>query len=57
MGKPSDVKKEMAWLVEKGPKTGLFLAASSSITPGVSWENLEVLIEGMRCYREHGRGG
>ena len=57
MGKPSDVKREMAWLVENGPKTGLCLAASSSITPGVPWENLEVLIEGMRYYREHGRSG
>ncbi len=54
-GTPADVKKEMAWLVEKGPKKGLFLGCSSSIAPGVPWENIQVLIEGFRYYREHGR--
>jgi len=56
MGTPSDVKREMRWLVEKGPKTGLFLGGSSSITPGVPWENTLTLVEGLRYYREHGRG-
>jgi len=56
MGKPDDVKREMRWLVEKGPKTGLFLGGSSSITPGVPWENIQTLVEGLRYYREHGRG-
>ena len=56
MGTPHDVKRELAWLVEKGPKTGLFLGGSSSITPGVPWENVETLIEGLKYYREHGRG-
>ena len=56
-GTPDDVRREMAWLVEKGPRTGLFLGASSSIAPGVSWENIEALVEGFRHYREHGRGG
>jgi uroporphyrinogen decarboxylase len=54
-GRPDDVKREMKWLVEEGPKTGLFLQASSSITPGVPWENMETLLEGFRHYREHGR--
>ncbi len=54
-GTSGDVKKEMAWLVEWGPKTGLFLACTSSITPGVPWENLRTLIEGFRYYRTHGR--
>ncbi len=56
MGTPSDVKRELRWLVEKGPKTGLFLGGSSSITPGVPWENILTLVEGLRYYREHGRG-
>jgi len=55
-GKPEDVRKEMKWLVEKGPKTGLFLAGSSSIAPGVPWENMQALVEGLKYYREHGRG-
>ena len=57
MGTPSDVRREMRWLVENGPRTGLFLACSSSVCPGVAWENIESLIEGLRHYREHGRDG
>lgn len=56
MGTPSDVKREMAWLVENGPETGLFLGCSSSVTPGVPWENIRTLVEGLRYYRTHGRG-
>ncbi len=55
-GTPDDVKRELKWLVEKGPKTGLFLGGSSSITPGVPWENIKTLVEGLKYYREHGRG-
>jgi len=55
MGTPADVRQEMAWLVENGPKAGLFLAASSSITPGVPWENLKTFIEGLNYYRVRGR--
>jgi hypothetical protein len=55
MGTPSDVKNEIDWLVANGPKTGLFLGGSSSVAPGVSWENMEVLIEGLKYYRTHGR--
>jgi uroporphyrinogen decarboxylase len=50
-GDPDDVRREMAWLVENGPSTGLFLAASSSITPGVPWENMEAFVEGLAHYR------
>ena len=55
MGTPSDVKRELNWLVEHGPKAGLFLGGSSSIIPGVPWANIEMLVEGIRYYREHGR--
>lgn len=57
MGTPADVKREMKWLVENGPRTGLFLGGSSSVAPGVPWENIETLVEGIRYYREHGREG
>ena len=56
-GRPDDIEHEIAWLVEKGPKTGLFLGASSTIAPGVSWSNIETLIEGLAYYRQHGRNG
>ena len=55
MGTPAQVKQEIAWLVEKGPKTGLFLGGSSSIVPGVPWENVVALVEGLKYYRTHGR--
>lgn len=55
LGKPADVKRELEFLVKYGPKRGLFLGCSSSITPGVPWANLETLVEGFRYYREHGR--
>jgi hypothetical protein len=55
-GKPADVKRQLDWLVEKGPKVGLVLGCSSSVAPGVPLENLTALIEGFKYYREHGRG-
>lgn len=55
-GKPADVKRQIDWLVEKGPKVGLMLGCSSSIAPGVPIENIKTLIEGFRHYRELGRG-
>jgi len=55
-GKPDDVKKQMKWLVENGPKTGMFLGGSSSIAPGVPWENMQTFVDGLKYYREHGRG-
>jgi len=54
-GTPDDVRREIKWLIERGPRTGLFLGASSSITPGVPWENLQTLVEGFSYYRTHGR--
>jgi hypothetical protein len=54
-GTPEDVRRELAWLVEHGPRTGLFLAASSSVTPGVPWENVKALVEGLNRYRSCGR--
>jgi len=56
-GTPDDVRRELRWLVDAGPKRGLFLGASSSIAPGVPWENLRALVEGFRHYRARGRGG
>ncbi len=55
-GKPDDVRRQIDWLVEKGPRTGLMLGGSSSIAPGVPLENMKTLIEGFRHYRENGRG-
>jgi uroporphyrinogen decarboxylase len=55
-GNPDDVRREMKWLVEQGPRIGLVLGVSSSIAPGVPWENLQALIEGFHYYRDHGRG-
>jgi len=54
-GSPEDVRRELAWLVAHGPPTGLFLGASSSIVPGVPWQNLMTLIEGLRHYQTVGR--
>lgn len=54
-GKPSDVKNEMKWLVDNGPKTGLILSVSSSVAPGTPFENIKTLVEGLKYYREHGR--
>jgi len=54
-GKPADVKRQMDWLVEKGPKVGLMLGCSSSIAPGVPLENMKTLIEGFNYYRTRGR--
>jgi uroporphyrinogen decarboxylase len=54
-GTPADIKKEFKWLVEHGPRTGMFFGGTSSITPGVPWENIETFIEGLKYYREHGR--
>ncbi len=55
LGTPGDVKREIDWLVDKGPRTGLFLGASSSVAPGVPWDNIKTMVEGFRYYREHGR--
>lgn len=54
-GTPDDIKRQLAWLVEKGPPVGLMLGGSSSIAPGVPLENMRTLIEGLAYYRSHGR--
>jgi len=54
-GRPADVRSEIDWLVEKGPKAGLVLACSSSIASGVPLENMRALLEGAASYQEHGR--
>ena len=55
LGKPEDVRRQLTWLVENGPETGLFLAGTSSITPGVPWENIQTFVEGLEYYRTHGK--
>jgi hypothetical protein len=55
-GTPAEVRRELDWLVAKGPRTGLLLGCSSSIAPGVPWENMLALVEGFHHYRTHGRG-
>jgi hypothetical protein len=45
----------MKWLVDNGPRTGLFIGASSSIAPGVPAANLDAYVAGLRHYRDHGR--
>jgi len=55
-GTKDDVVREMRWLVENGPKVGLFLGGSSSVVPNTNRENIKTAIEGFRYYREHGRG-
>jgi hypothetical protein len=54
-GTRDDVAKELRWLVRNGPRVGLFLGASSSITPSTDCGNVRALIEGLADYREHGR--
>lgn len=56
-GTPAGVRQELRFLVENGPKTGLFLSMSSSCTPGVSWENIKTFVEGVQHYRKYGRKG
>jgi len=51
-GTPGDVRNEIRFLVENGPKTGLFLGVSSSVAPGVPWENMQALADGFACARE-----
>ena len=55
LGKPAEIKRQIDWLVEKGPKVGLMLGCSSSIAPGVPLENLKTLIAGLAHYRQYGR--
>jgi hypothetical protein len=54
-GTPDDVRREIDWLVDRGPRAGLFLGASSSIAPGVPWENIQSLVAGLQYYHTHSR--
>jgi len=56
-GSPAEVRRQLRWLVEQGPPVGLALGASSSVTPGVPWENLDALADGLAHYRMCGRNG
>ena len=56
LGTKEDVVKEMKWLVENGPAVGLSLGESSSLAPNTNHENVKTLIEGLKFYRENGRG-
>jgi hypothetical protein len=56
-GAPGDVVREMKFLVEHGPRQGLFLGTSSSCLPGTPWENIKTFVEGLRYYRTNGRAG
>jgi uroporphyrinogen decarboxylase len=53
-GSPADVKRYLKWIVDKGPKTGLFIS-SMGIYPDMPWENVQTYVEGMKHYRENGR--
>jgi uroporphyrinogen-III decarboxylase len=53
-GSPADVRQEIDWLVEKGPKVGFMLGCSSSIAPGVPIENMKAMAEGFAYYRNRG---
>ncbi len=54
-GTRGDMARVLEWLVENGPERGLFLGASSSISPGTPHENIQTLIDGLACYRGSGR--
>jgi hypothetical protein len=56
LGTRQDVADQMKWLVEKGPRRGLFLAASSSVAPATNPDNVRAFLEGLAHYRERGRG-
>jgi hypothetical protein len=57
MGTPEDIKKQLKFLVDNGPRTGLFLSTSSSCAPGTPWENIKTALEGFEYYRINGRNG
>lgn len=53
-GSPADVKRYVEWIVEKGPRTGLFISCMG-IYPDMPWENVRTYVEGIQYYRKHGR--
>lgn len=52
-GTPSDVRAHIDWLVENRGDAAIVLTCSSSMTPGVSSENIDAMIERFRYYRHH----
>jgi len=56
-GKCGCADRFLAYAPSPGPKRRLFPGGSSSITPGVPWEKIDMLAEGLRYYRKHGRMG
>jgi hypothetical protein len=54
-GTPAQVRDEMRFLIDHGPRAGLFLAHSSSLAPGAPWRNVAAYVEGLRHYREAAR--
>ena len=53
-GAPDDVKRALRRIVEKGPRTGLFIS-SMGIYPDMPWKNVLTYVEGIQYYRKHGR--
>jgi hypothetical protein len=49
-GTPADVRKKLRWIVEKGPRTGLFIA-SMGVYPDMPWENVQAYVEGIQDAR------
>ena len=54
-GTPDDVAREIRFLVDNGPKSGLFLSTSSTCVPGTPWENIKTMVEGMQYYKNKKR--
>ena len=54
-GKPADVRNELKNLVACSMSNDcpLVLGLTSSMTPGVPWENVDTLIEGLKYYQTH----
>ncbi|MHB1151566.1 MAG: uroporphyrinogen decarboxylase family protein [Eubacteriales bacterium] len=52
-GTPDDVRNELKFLVENKGDSDLILGLSSSMAPGVKWENVKTFVEGLRYYRNH----
>lgn len=54
MGTPADVKRQLEFLVEHGPRNGLILGFSSSCAPGTPVENILTAVEGLQYYQKYG---
>ncbi|MBQ9939752.1 MAG: hypothetical protein IJO96_09515 [Oscillospiraceae bacterium] len=52
-GKPEDVRNEIKFLVENRGDAAITLGCSSSMTPGVSSENIDTMIECFKYYKNH----